>query len=183
MTGTPRSQFVEARTRAEQERTHQQRQAVHTVACNARDRTDFAALLAMLGLEDPEGVPVPLSSRLAVYVDQVASAVGVPADATGHEVTDTATAYLALDLRSTAQPGHDLMLVWDEHLGWYIAVEMNPGEGPVVVAYLDGEVVPPPAAVARFVTDTAGGRTMSRFRPVLPPVERTVLADKMAALC
>ncbi|MBB4908254.1 DUF6292 family protein [Actinophytocola algeriensis] len=183
MTATPRSQFVEARTRAEQERTQQQRMAVHTVASNARDRTDFAALLAMLGLEDPAGVPVPLSSRLAVYVDQVASAVGVSASATGHEVTDTATAYLALDLRSAARPGHDLMLVWDEHLGWYIAVETNPTETPAVVAYLDGDVVPSPAAVARFVTDTAEGHHISRFRPVLPPIERTVLADKMAALC
>jgi hypothetical protein len=183
MTATPRTEFVEARNRAERERTHQQRQAVRTVAGNARDRTDFAALLAMLGLENPAGKPVPLSVRLAVYVDQVAAAIGVPADATGHEVTDTATAYLALDLRSATQPDHDLMLVWDEHLGWYIAVETNPAEIPHVVAYLDGDVVPPPAAVARFVTDTAGGRHMSRFRPVLPPTERTVLADRMAALC
>lgn len=182
-TATPRSEFMEARSRAERERTDQQHRAVRTVAGNARDRTDFAALLAMLGLENPADAPVPLNRRLAVYVDQVAAAVGVPADATGYEVTDTATAYLALDLRSAARPDLDLMLVWDERLGWYVAVETNPAETPVVVAYLDGDVVPPPAAVARFVTDTAGGRHMSRFRPVVPPVKRTVLAARMADLC
>jgi hypothetical protein len=182
-TSTPRSEFVEARTRAEQERTHQQQRAVRTVACNVRDRTEFAAMLAMLGLEDATSRPVPLSSRLAVYVDQVAAAIGVPAKATGHEVTDTATAYLALDQRAATRPNQDLMLVWDEHLGWYIAVETNPAESPVVVAYLDGDVVPPPAAVARFVTDAADGRHLSRFRPVLAPVERAVLADRMADLC
>ncbi len=182
-TATPRSEFVEARTRAEQERTHQRQRAARTVAVNARDRTEFAVLLAMLGLEDPTGEPLPLSRRLSVYVGQVAAAVGVPADATGHEVTDTATAYLALDLRAAGRPDHDLMLVWDEHLGWYIAVETAPAEAPVVVAYLDGDVVPPPAAVARFVADAADGRRMSRFRPVLPPIERGVLAEKMAELC
>ena len=183
MTSTPRSEFAAARTRAELERAHQQQRAVRTVADNARDRTEFTALLAMLGLTNPAGPPVPLSNRLAVYVDQVAAALGVPADATGHEVTDTATAYLALELRSAARPDQDLMLVWDEHLGWYIAVETDPAETPIVVAYLDGDVVPPPAAVARFVTDAANGRSMSRFRPVLPTVERTELADRMADLC
>ncbi len=78
---------------------------------------------------------------------------------------------------------YEALLVWDEHLGWYIAVETAPAEAPVVVAYLDGDVVPPPAAVARFVADAADGRRMSRFRPVLPPIERGVLAEKMAELC
>jgi hypothetical protein len=182
-TSTPRSAFVEARTRAEQERTHQRKRAARTVEVNARDRAEVAVLLSMLGLEDQTARPLPLSRRLAVYVDQVAAAVGVPSDATGHEVTDTATAYLALDLRAAARPDHDLMLVWDEHLGWYIAVETTPAEAPVVMAYLDGEVVPPPAAVARFVADTANGCRLSRFRPVLPPTERGVLAERMAELC
>ncbi len=183
-TSTPRSEFVEARTRAEQERTHQQQRAVRTVACNVRDRTEFAAMLAMLGLEDAASRPVvPLSNRLAVYVDQVAAAIGVPSNATGHEVTDTATAYLALDQRAAIRPDQDLMLVWDEHLGWYIAVETNPAESPVVVAYLDGDVVPSADAVARFVTVAADGRHLCRFRPVLAPVERAVLADRMADLC
>jgi hypothetical protein len=183
MTSTPRSHFVESRARAERERVDQQRRAVRTVATNSRDRTEFTALLAMLGLADPAQQPAPLSVRLAVYVGQVAAAVGVPAEATGYEVTDTATAYLGLDQRWTTQPDHDLMLVWDERLGWYIAVETNPTETPVVLAYLDGDTVPPPAVVARFVTNTAGGQRTRRIRPVRPPTTREALAEKMAAVC
>lgn len=180
-TATPRTQFAEARDRAERERTSQRRRAVHTVAENARDRTEFAALLAMLGLEDIGPQPVPLSRRLADYVGQVAEAIGVTGDAVGHEVTDTATAYIALDDRCVTQPDHDLMLVWDERLGWYVAAETAPAEPPVVMAYLAGDAVPPPAAVARFVTDTVDGRRVNRIRPVLAPTERSVLAEKMAA--
>lgn len=180
-TATPRTQFAEARNRAERERTSQRRRAVHTVAENARDRTEFAALLAMLGLEDIGPQPVPLSRRLADYVGQVAEAIGVTGDAVGHEVTDTATAYIALDDRCVTQPDHDLMLVWDERLGWYVAAETAPAEPPVVMAYLAGDAVPPPAVVARFVTDTVDGRRVNRIRPVLSPTERSVLAEKMAA--
>lgn len=180
MTSNPRTTFVEARVRAEQERTNQQQRAVRTVAGNARDRTDFSSLLAMLGLDAPA---VTLHRRLAVYVRQVATAIGVPAEATGYEVTDTATAYLGLDQRWATHPDHDLMLLWDERLGWYIAVETTPAEAPVVLAYLHGDTVPPSATVARFVTDTAGGRHASRIRPLQPPIERAALADKMAAVC
>jgi hypothetical protein len=184
MTSTPRTLFSEGRTRAEQERNHQQQRAVRTVAGNARNRTDFTDLLDMLGLKSPATAePVPLSSRLAVYVQHVAAAIGVPADATGHEVTDTATAYLALDERSPAHPNHDLMLVWDERLGWYIAVETTPTEPPEVVAYLTGDAVPTPTTVARFVTDTTNGHSPSRIRPVLPHAERATLANNMASVC
>jgi hypothetical protein len=189
MTSTPRSLFDDARTRAEQERVDLQRRAVRTVAGNARDHSDFTALLSMLGLADtaprpaPAPRPVPLSSRLAVYVHHVAAAIGVPTEATECEVTDTATAYLGLDQRCSLRPDHDLMLVWEEVLGWYIAVETTPSEAPLVLAYLDGDTVPTPAAVAAFVTDTVDGRSMSRIRPVPPTTERATLAEKMAAVC
>jgi hypothetical protein len=176
---TPRSQFDESRARADRERTDQQRRAVRTVAGQARDGTDFAALLSMLGLD----TPVPLTRRLAVYVHQVAAALGVSTEATGYEVTDTATAYLALDQRWATQPHHDLMLVWDERLGWYIAVETTPSEAPVVLAYLDGDTVPAPAAVARFVSDTATDQGVTRIRPVAPATDRTVLAARMGTVC
>ena len=181
MTGTPRTQFAEGRSRAALELAGQQQRAVRTVASNARDGVEFAALVAMLGLEDAAPQPVPLSRRLADYVHQVAAAIGVSADGISHEVTDTATAYIPLDQRSTTQPAHDLMLVWDERLGWYIAAETTPAEAPVVIAYLEGELVPPPRAVARFATDTTGGKRANRIRPVLPATERSVLAERMAA--
>jgi hypothetical protein len=183
MASSPRSHFVEARTRAEQERTEQRRRAALTVASKAQDDTEFTALMAMLGLTEPAPHPVPLGTQLGVYVNRVAAAVGVPVEATGYEVTDTATAYLALDQRSPARPDHDLMLVWDERLGWYIAAETTPTEPPGVLAYLDGDAVPTPTAVARFVLDTAAGRPANRIRPVLPRAERAVLAEKMAAVC
>lgn len=181
MPATPRMQFVEGRDRAERERTSQQQRAVRTVAGKARDHADFTDLLAMLGLEDPTPRPVPLSRRLADYVHQVAAAVGVSADVISHEVTDTATAYIPLDQRNATQPGHDLMLVWDERLGWYIAAETTPAEPPVVMAYLAGELVPPPAAVARFAEDIAADKGLNRIRPVQSPTERSVLAERMAA--
>jgi hypothetical protein len=181
MTATPRAQFVESRTRAERERVSQQERAVRTVAGNARDRTEFAALVAMLGLENAAPRSMPLSGRLAHYVEQVATAVGVSADGVSHEVTDTATAYIPLDKRSVIQPEHDLMLVWDERLGWYIAVETTPAEAPVVMAYLVGELVPPPGTVARFAADAAEGKLVNRIRPVVTATERSVLAERMAA--
>ncbi len=181
MTATPRTQFAEGRSKAARELAGQQQRAVRTVAGNARDRAEFAALLAMLGLEDAAPQSVPLSRRLADYVHQVAAAIGVSADGISHEVTDTATAYIPLDQRSASQPGHDLMLVWDERLGWYIAAETIPAEPPVVMAYLAGELVPPPAAVARFAEDIVANKGMNRIRPVQSPTERSVLAERMAA--
>lgn len=178
----PRAQFTESRARAERELTDQRQRAARTVAGQARDRTDLTALLSMLGLEDPAHRLTTLSGRLAAYVHQVAAAIGVPAEATGYEVTDTATAYLGLDERWPTRPDHDLMLVWDERLGWYVAVETAPAESPVVIGYLEGDTVPTPAEVARFVTNAAAGGGMTRIRPVLPPVERTELAERMAAV-
>lgn len=179
---TPRNAFAESGARTEPVRTDQRRRAVRIVAGQARDRTELTALLSMLGLYEPAHCP-PLSQRLAVYVHQVATAIGVPTEATGYEVTDTATAYLALDQRSHTHPDHDLMLVWDERLGWYVAVETTPTEGPVVVAYLDGDTVPTPAAVARFVADTASGTDVARLRPISPPADRAELAARMGAVC
>lgn len=179
---TPRTAFAESRARAEQERTDQRRRAMRTVAGQARDRTELTALLSMLGLDEPAQRPT-LSQRLAVYVRQVATAIGVPTEATGYEVTDTATAYLALDQRLHTRPDHDLMLVWDERLGWYVAVETIPTEGPAVIAYLDGDTVPTPAAVARFVIDTASGEVVTRIRPISPPRDRAELAARMGAVC
>ena len=46
-----------------------------------------------------------LAEGLAGYVRAVAAALNVGAEATAFEVSDTATAYLALSVRSTAHPG------------------------------------------------------------------------------
>ncbi|WP_246019099.1 DUF6292 family protein [Saccharothrix australiensis] len=95
-----------------------------------------------------------LTVGLAGYVRAVAEQVGVPPEGTEYEVSDTATAYLAL----AEGRGRDLMLLWSEKHGWSVAVETAPAESPVVLAHLDGPLVPPPRAVARFVADVLAGK-------------------------
>lgn len=102
---------------------------------------------------------------LAGYVRAVAAVVGVPLEATGQELADTATAYLALTRRCRAYPDRDLMLVWGERDGWVVAVETDPGEDPIVIAYLDEDVLPGPHAVALFVTDLIAGRKAGCLAP------------------
>lgn len=179
--GGPMSEFAKSRLRAQRELTDHRNRAVHTVACNARDRDEFTGLLSMLGLDDGRAGSPALSRSLARYVRTVAAAVGVPPDAVGYEVSDTATAYIGLTERLPAHADRDLMLVWDERLGWFVGVETNPDEPPVVVAYLAGEMVPPPATVARFVTEAVAGHHTGRLRPVLPAADRNTLARRMAA--
>jgi len=177
----PRAAFTGSRVKARQERAEQRSRAMRTVAGQARDHEEFTGLLSMLGLDDgPLGSPVLLHA-LAAYVRQVAVAIGVPADAVGYEVSDTATAYLGLTDRSAAHSSRDLMLVWDERLGWSVAVETQPGEPPFVVDHLGGDAVPAPAAVAVFVADVVAGRHTNRVRLVQPPTDRAILARRMAA--
>ena len=176
----PMSQFASGRARAERERTDQRDRAIRTVARQAHDRNEFTGLLSMLGLDDGQGGSPTLSQSLAGYVRQVATAIGVPVDAIGYEVSDTATAYLGLATRSPEHAGRDLMLVWDERLGWYVGVETHPDETPLVLCYLGGDAVPPTATVARFVTDAVAGHRADRLRPVLQPTDRTTLARQMS---
>jgi hypothetical protein len=180
----PRSQFVAARDRALRERIDQRNRAMRAVAGQARDGAEFAGLLSMLGLDDgPLGSPVLLHA-LAGYVREVATTLDVPMDAVGYEVSDTATAYLGLTHHRWVQhPDRDLMLIWDEQLGWSVAVETVPGEPPSVVGNLAGDTVPTPTAVATFVTDVVVGRHSNRLRPVLPRADRVALARRMTATC
>ncbi|WP_132115499.1 DUF6292 family protein [Actinocrispum wychmicini] len=119
-----------------------------------------------------------LSRGLAGYLSAVAHAVGVPAEGTSFEVSDTATAYLALTRRWSRRPGKDLMLVWSERTGWALLVETDPGETPVSVARLGGECVPPPEVVARFVADAlTGPGSQPATAPV--PANRTRLTESL----
>jgi hypothetical protein len=178
----PSTQFADSRARAAREQVVQRGLAARTIAGNAQDLGDFVRLVSMLGLDDTVGGPALLGARLATYVRQVALAVGVPAEATGYEVSDTATAYLGLSRRTADRPDQDLMLAWDERLGWYVGVETDPGEPSVVVGYLGGAAVQPPVIVARFVTEAVAGRWTTRIRPVLATASRATLAGQMAAL-
>jgi hypothetical protein len=130
---------------------------------------------------EPDITPV-LRQGLAGYVRAVAAAVDVPVEGATFEVSDTATAYLALACRWPQRPSQDLMLVWDERNGWMVAVETGPAEEPLVVAYLRGDdVVPEPRVVASFVTDVIAGGRANGPSPVFPTAQgRHGLAQRLA---
>ena len=94
-----------------------------------------------------------LARGLGGYVHAVAGLLHISTEATAYEVSDTATAYLALSERSPGHPDHDLMLVWTERQGWALAVETAPAEPPAMLAYLGADLVPEPREVVRFVND------------------------------
>jgi hypothetical protein len=124
----------------------------------------------------------PLSRAVAAYLHAVADVIGVPIEGTSFEISDTATAYLALAPRWSGRPAADLMLVWGERHGWAVAVETDPGDEPMVVAYLGGDdLVPEPSAVARFVEDVLAGNRPRGRRPNYPTDEdRRDLAERLA---
>ncbi|WIX92072.1 DUF6292 family protein [Amycolatopsis sp. DG1A-15b] len=133
-------------------------------------------------MEHPELEARTLERSLVDYVRAVAAAVGVPDESTTVEISDTATAYLGLPRRWLDRPDHDVMLVWSERRGWWLAVETEPAEAPVVLAYQGGDnLVPAPDAVARFVADTAAGRHTGRGRPgPVAAATRRSLAEQLS---
>ncbi|GAA2686599.1 MULTISPECIES: DUF6292 family protein [Actinosynnema] len=119
------------------------------------------------GTSPRDGGAHALAEALDDYVRAVAEAVEVPPDGTSSEVTDTATAYLALGCRSEAHPGRDLMLVWSAAHGWVVSVETSPDEEPVVLSRSTGDLVPPPEAVAALVADAVSERDVHDWTPLL----------------
>lgn len=95
-----------------------------------------------------------LAGALERYVWKVAEALGVPRDGVSFEVTDTATAYVALGCRAVAHPDRDVMLVWSATLGWTVSIETDPAEPLIVLGRSTGEIVQSPAAVVRLVTES-----------------------------
>lgn len=95
---------------------------------------------------------------LTGYVRAVANALQVGVEATHSEVSDTATAYIALARRSPDRPGQDLMLVWSELDGWALEIETAPAEQPATLARLDADPVAEPQVVAAFVRAVLDGR-------------------------
>lgn len=133
---------------------------------------------AAKGSADVTGV---LTRALGGYVRMVAKAVGVPPEGTTFEVTDTATAYLALACRAADHPDRDVMLVWNTSQGWVVSIETTPTEPPIMLSRSTGNLVPAPEAVARFVIESI---TAHGARPVpatlLPHTDWSDLADRMS---
>lgn len=121
-----------------------------------------------------------LSQGLAAYVRAVALALDLPDEGTSFEISDTATAYVALR-QAARRPGEDLMLVWSERSGWALAVETDPGAGSSVIAYFGGDdAVPKPSLVASFVREVlAGERGPGRSPAFSTEGNRTDLAERL----
>ncbi|MGW4396651.1 DUF6292 family protein [Amycolatopsis nivea] len=135
------------------------------------------------GLEPAAGTGAPgLESALAEYTRQVAELIGVPAEAVTCEVTDTATAYLGLTVRTADLPQRDLMLVWDERLGWSIAIEPRGDDQPPAICHLGRQIAPSPAAVAQFVADVLRGSRRGQLSSVPPRLDRATLAAHMTGI-
>ncbi|PWW56924.1 hypothetical protein DFQ13_110126 [Actinokineospora spheciospongiae] len=178
-----------ARGRAEAVRAEgvERMRAGRTVASFARDSGDRRDLLSMLDLPDPDAEPdtAPaydahaLSAALDAYVRAVATTVGVPPEGVTCEVTDTATAYLALSRRVPEHPGRDLMLLWTEGQGWAVSVETRPGEPAIVLARLGGDPVPPPLSVAGLVAHALHPDGPPPAQPVTP-LDRSALVERLS---
>jgi hypothetical protein len=112
---------------------------------------------------DPNG----LTARgLAGYVRAVAAELGLPPEATYHEIDERpAAAYVALDRRAPRFPHQDMALVWDEENGWAAVIETDPARKPIVLGYLGGDVLPPPIAVATFVNNVVAGIVPAQCEP------------------
>jgi hypothetical protein len=120
-----------------------------------------------------------LTRALAEYVCAVADAVGVPLEGVTWEVTDTVTAYLALECRSPEHPDRDLMLTWTERQGWVVSVETTPGESRIAISDSLDDLIPRPEAVARFVVKSLAHHATKARAAVPPQVQRSKLAERM----
>ncbi|SDF45065.1 hypothetical protein SAMN05216553_101698 [Lentzea fradiae] len=109
-----------------------------------------------------------LTSALDRYVRQVAGVLGVPVEGVSFEVTDTATAYIALGDRAAAFPGRDVMLVWSATQGWAVSIETEPGEPLIALGRLSGDVVQAPERVVSFVAESLA-RCEAQPSPVVRP--------------
>ncbi|GAA5160595.1 MULTISPECIES: DUF6292 family protein [Amycolatopsis] len=104
-------------------------------------------------------------SALQAYIAVVADALGVPPESTCAMTGRPASAYIALDERLPNFPDRDLALLWEDNQGWAAAIETHSGEDVIVVAYLGGEVVPPPSAVVGFLRDLLADKQPGQLEP------------------
>jgi hypothetical protein len=179
----PAARFAVCRTRELRERHERRDLATRTVARLIHDPQGEVRPLSIV--DQPPGAgsgTQDLELALAAYARRVAEQVGVPAEAVTYEVTDTATAYLGLTARTADVPHRDLMLIWDERLGWYIAVEPCGNDHPPVICHLGGQIAPSPATVARFVAEVLDGRRRAQLGPGPSSLDRATLAAQMAGI-
>lgn len=130
------------------------------------------------------GSPVDLADDslaamgLRRYARLVAVAVGAPEDGVSVDLDPPVSAYIAMPQRIPGLPEWDFALTWDEINGWAAAIETSAmrsvGDDLIVVAYLGGDVLPPPRLVALLTSGLVRGEQLGQFDP---PEFRTVDAD------
>ncbi|MFD0808761.1 DUF6292 family protein [Amycolatopsis umgeniensis] len=87
------------------------------------------------------------------YLAEVTDALGVGLESCTVDHDTPVTAYVALDEEFRAHPGCDTALVWNETHGWAAAIENHSDGELVVIRYLGGDTIAPPAdRVSRFIT-------------------------------
>ncbi|HEX4723454.1 MAG TPA: DUF6292 family protein [Pseudonocardiaceae bacterium] len=116
------------------------------------------------------------------YVELVAEAVGIGADASATQFDDPVNVYLPLERCATAYPEHDLALIWDERYGWMLAIEVPGTVQLTVLGYLADTLLPTPPVVAEYVTRACSGAGFGQARPErhARPTDDD-LADRLAA--
>jgi Family of unknown function (DUF6292) len=85
------------------------------------------------------------------YTAAVAAEMGVGLESCVIDTSAPASAYVALDVRLTRCPEHELAMLWDERFGWSVAMETSSGEDLTVLAYRAGDLLPDPAEVGAFL--------------------------------
>ena len=93
----------------------------------------------------------PALTRLWSYLADVTRALGIGLESCTVDHDTPVSAYVALDGHLPAYPDRDVALLWDEIHGWAAAIETHSGEDLIVIRYLGGPSVAPPASrVAEF---------------------------------
>jgi len=94
-----------------------------------------------------------LHRGLVRYVRLVSRALGLDGESWYVQAEQPASAYVALEQRFDHFPDRDVALLWDEVHGWSAAIETDGGEDLLTVAYFGSDLLPPPDAVATWVTN------------------------------
>ncbi|WP_037348012.1 DUF6292 family protein [Sciscionella sediminilitoris] len=121
-----------------------------------------------------------LEAALHNYIAQIAAALGVGTEATLCELSDWASAYIALSERCPAHPGQDLALLWDQQYGWALALEPYPGGALSILTYYGRSLIPTPDELLTFVTTQLDELDQPGPAPVAPHFADTELVDSLA---
>jgi hypothetical protein len=114
------------------------------------------------------------------YAWLVGEALGQRGECSFVHAGEPASAYVAVEGRLAGYPGRDVALLWDERWGWATAVETHSGEDLLVVAHLGLDLLPDPAAVARWTRHVL--RAGAEGDPSdLPVCDRIDVSTRLAA--